>query len=81
MSQAEQALSKLGLALPIAAAPIANYVGYTTSGRIVYISGQLPIKDGKLAHVGQLGDGVSAEDGYEAGKLCALNILAHLKVA
>lgn len=47
----------------------------------MYISGQLPIKDGKLAYVGQLGNGVSAEDGYEAGKLCALNILAHLKVA
>jgi enamine deaminase RidA (YjgF/YER057c/UK114 family) len=81
MSKAEQKLSELGLTLPQPAAPVANYVGYVVSGSTVYISGQLPIKNGKLAYVGKLGDGVSVEEGYEAGKLCALNILAHLKAA
>jgi enamine deaminase RidA (YjgF/YER057c/UK114 family) len=81
MSKAEQKLSELGLTLPQPAAPVANYVGYAVSGSTVYISGQLPIKNGKLAYVGKLGDGVSVEEGYEAGKLCALNILAHLKAA
>ncbi|MCW5605286.1 MAG: RidA family protein [Burkholderiales bacterium] len=81
MSKTEAALSKLGLSLPAAAAPVANYVGYVISGRTVFISGQLPFRDGKLAYVGRLGDNLSVEDGYEAGKLCALSILAHLKAA
>jgi enamine deaminase RidA (YjgF/YER057c/UK114 family) len=65
----------------VAAAPVANYVGYTVSGKTVYVSGQLPFKDGKLTCVGKLGAGVSLEEGYAAGRQCALNILAHLKVA
>jgi len=81
MSKVEQKLAELGLQLPAAAAPVANYVGYTTSGKTVYVSGQLPFEDGKLAYVGKLGAGVSTETGYAAGRQCALNILAHLKVA
>ena len=72
MSKAEQKLAELGLQLPVAAAPVANYVGYTVSGKTAYISGQLPFKDGKLAYVGKLGAGVSTEDGYAAGRLCWL---------
>ena len=81
MSKVEEALSKLGLTVPAAAAPVANYVGYTVSGRTVYVSGQLPFRDGKLAYAGKLGDGVSLEEGYDAGRLCGLNILAQLKAA
>ena len=81
MSQAEQKLAALGLTLPVAAAPVANYVGFTVSGRLVFVSGQLPFKDGKLLHTGRLGDNVSVEEGYEAGRQCGLNILAHLKAA
>ena len=81
MSKAEEALAQLGLELPAPPAPVANYVGYTISERIVYISGQLPVKSGKLAFVGKLGDSISIDSGYEAGKLCALNILAQLKAA
>ena len=81
MSQAEQKLAALGLELPVAAAPVANYVGYTVSGKTVYISGQLPFRDGKVACVGRLGAGISVEEGYAAGRQCGLNILAQLKAA
>ncbi len=81
MSQAEQKLAALGLTLPVAAAPVANYVGYTVSGRTVFVSGQLPFRDGKLPFTGRLGAGITVEQGYEAGRLCGLNLLAHLKAA
>jgi enamine deaminase RidA (YjgF/YER057c/UK114 family) len=81
MSQAEQKLAALGLELPVAAAPVANYVGYTVSGKTVYVSGQLPFRDGKVAYAGRLGAGLSVEDGYAAGRQCGLNILAQLKAA
>jgi len=81
MSKAEERLAALGLELPEAAAPVANYVGHTVSGKTVYISGQLPYRNGKLAYTGRLGAGVMIDDGYAAGRQCGLNILAHLKVA
>jgi enamine deaminase RidA (YjgF/YER057c/UK114 family) len=81
MSKAEEKLAALGLELPVAAAPVANYVGFTVSGKTVYVSGQLPFKDGKLLVTGRLGAGVTIEDGYAAGRQCGLNILAHLKAA
>lgn len=81
MSQAEQKLAALGLELPVAAAPVANYVGYTVSGKTVYISGQLPFRDGKVAYAGRLGAGLAVDDGYAAGRQCGLNILAQLKAA
>ncbi|MDB5808958.1 MAG: Endoribonuclease [Betaproteobacteria bacterium] len=81
MSDALNKLAALGLQLPAPAAPVANYVGYTVSGKTVYISGQLPFKDGKLTCVGKLGAGVSLDDGYAAGRQCGLNILAHLQAA
>jgi len=81
MSQAEERLAALGLALPAAAASVANYVGYTVSGKLVFVSGQLPFRDGQLAHVGRLGDGLSVDDGYAAARQCALNILAQLHAA
>jgi enamine deaminase RidA (YjgF/YER057c/UK114 family) len=81
MSQTAAKLAALGVTIPAAAAPVANYVGYTISGKTVYISGQLPFHDGRLTCVGKLGAGVSLEDGYAAGRQCGLNILAHLKAA
>lgn len=81
MSKAEEKLAALGLELPEAAAPVANYVGHVVSGKTVYISGQLPYRNGKLAYTGRLGAGVMIDDGYAAGRQCGLNILAHLKVA
>jgi enamine deaminase RidA (YjgF/YER057c/UK114 family) len=74
-------LRDLGLELPQATAPIANYVPYTVSGKLVVVSGQVSVRNGKAEYVGKLGAGISIAEGQEAAKLCALNIIAHLKHA
>ena len=74
-------LNELGLELPQATAPIANYVPYTVSGKLVVVSGQVSVRNGKPEFVGKLGAGMSIAEGQEAAKLCALNILAHVKTA
>lgn len=81
MSKIEARLAELGLTLPEASAPIANYVPFTISGKIVYISGQVPRKDGKIFPVGQVGDAVSVEDAKAAAKNCMLSIIAHARAA
>ena len=77
----EQKLAEMGHALPDAAAPAANYVPFTISGKLILISGQLPMRDGALAYKGILGGGVEIEDGQAAACLCALNLLAQAKNA
>ncbi len=80
-SQIEERLRELGLSLPAAAAPAANYVPWTRSGDTLYIAGQLPFENGRLEIKGQVGEAVSLEDGKRAARLCALNILAQAKAA
>ncbi len=77
----EARLKELGIELPRASAPVANYVPYTISGGLVVISGQICVWNGERRFVGKLGGDISIADGQEAAKLCALNILAHLRVA
>ena len=74
-------LSSLGIVLPEAAAPAANYLPYVQSGNQLFISGQLPIENGKIAVTGQLGAGVHTPEGQRAAELCAVNILAQAKAA
>lgn len=74
-------LAAAGLTLPPAAAPAANYVPFRVSGRQLFVSGQLPMQDGKVAVTGKLGAGVSLERGQEAARLCALNVLAQAQAA
>lgn len=81
MSKIEARLSELGLTLPEATAPIANYVPFTISGKTVYISGQVPRKDGKIFPVGQVGDAISVAEAQAAAKACMLSIIAHAKTA
>ncbi|QKV20556.1 RidA family protein [Oricola thermophila] len=71
----------LGIALPDAAAPAANYLPAVKSGNLLYTSGQLPLKDGKLVHTGLLGRELEVEQGIEAARWCAINILAQAKAA
>ena len=78
----EQAIVNLGIELPTPAAPIANYVAYVRTGNVIVVSGQLCFgTDGKLAAKGQLGGGVSIEDGQKAARACAVNLLAQMKAA
>jgi enamine deaminase RidA (YjgF/YER057c/UK114 family) len=78
----EKKLSSLGVTLPAPASPIANYVPFVRSGNMLVVSGQICFgTDGKLVAKGQLGGGVSIEDGQKAARACAINLLAQLKYA
>ncbi|NGN40022.1 RidA family protein [Mesorhizobium sp. CGMCC 1.15528] len=77
----ENRLKDLGVYLPQAAAPAANYVPFMQSGKFVFTAGQLPLKDGKLVATGLLGRDLDTAAGKEAAKLCAINILAQAKAA
>jgi enamine deaminase RidA (YjgF/YER057c/UK114 family) len=77
----EARLKELGIELPHASAPVANYVPYTVSGNLVVVSGQVSVRNGKAEFVGKLGASITVPDGQQAAKLCALNILAHLRNA
>lgn len=77
----EKRLSDLGVTLPVAAAPAANYVPYCRTGNLLFTAGQLPLKEGKLQASGLLGRDVDTATGKEAAKYCAINILAQAKAA
>ncbi|MBZ9693787.1 MULTISPECIES: RidA family protein [unclassified Mesorhizobium] len=77
----EKRLSDLGVTLPVAAAPAANYVPYSRTGNLLFTAGQLPLKDGKLQASGLLGRDVDTASGKDAAKYCAINILAQAKAA
>ena len=77
--QIESRLAALGITLPEAVAPVANYVPAVRTGGLVVMSGQVPIKDGKPFYSGLLGRDVSLEDGQAAARLCGINLIAQLK--
>ncbi|MEM9641875.1 MAG: RidA family protein [Pseudomonadota bacterium] len=73
-------LDTLGIQLPEATAPLANYVPYALSGDLVFVSGQLPVdRDGMRC--GKVGAEISAEKAVEAARLCGLNLLSQLQKA
>jgi len=74
-------LAELGISLPEAAAPAANYVPFVQTGNTVVVSGQITLKDGKPEFIGKLGKEYDVAVGQEAAKLCAINIIAQLKAA
>jgi len=74
-------LQEMGVELPQAAAPAANYIPFMLAGNQLFISGQLPMEDGRLAVTGRLGDNVSLAEGQRAARLCAINILAQAQAA
>jgi enamine deaminase RidA (YjgF/YER057c/UK114 family) len=77
----ETKLSELGIVLPSPTAPVANYVPYVVAGDLVFISGQLPMIDGKVAWTGKVGAGVSVEEAAKACRQSFINLLVHLKAA
>jgi len=77
----EARLLALGVTLPQAPAPAANYVPAVISGSTLYVSGQLPFGPDGLTATGRLGENVTVEQAREAAKLCAVNILAQARAA
>ena len=74
-------LAKLSIELPQAAAPIANYVPYVISGNLVFVSGQVTLWNGELQYVGKLGQEFGVDEGYQAARLCGLNLIAQARNA
>lgn len=77
----EKRLADLGVSIPAAAAPAANYVPFAQTGKLLMTAGQLPLVDGKLEATGLLGADLDTEAGKKAARLCAINILAQIKAA
>jgi len=76
VSGAAERLAALGLSLPPVAPPVAAYVPAVRTGNYVYVSGQLPIVDGKLQATGKVGASVGPEEAAALARVCALNGLA-----
>lgn len=77
----EQRLLEMGIELPDATAPLANYVPIKRHGDLLFTSGQLPLIDGALFATGILGAGLDVAKGQEAAKWCAVNVLVQAKSA
>mgnify|MGYP001024518114 CR=1 FL=1 len=75
----EQRLQQLGIALPRPQLPAANYVPVTQSGRLVFLAGQGPLSEGRVAYAGKVGRDLTEQQGYEAARLTILNSLAILR--
>lgn len=81
MSQAiHDRLKEMGITLPQPAGPVANYVPFVLSGTMLFISGQLPVKDGAMIK-GMVDKNMTVLQAQEAAKWCAVNILAQVNVA
>lgn len=80
-SSIEKRLEAIGVTLPEPGTPAGNYVPFVIVGNIVYMAGQVAREAGKIKHRGKLGGSVTVEQGIEAARLCAINLLAQLKVA
>src|SRR5690349_24346319 len=76
VSSAAERLAALGLTLPPVTAPVAAYVPAVQTGSHIYVSGQVPVADGKVAATGKVGAEVSAEDAAGLARICALDARA-----
>ena len=76
----KEKLSGLGLALPVAALPVAAYVPAVKSGNLVFVAGQLPLVGGKIVKEGKVGKEVTPEEAKDMAQICALNALAAISL-
>ncbi len=74
-----ETLKNLGIELPAVAKPVAAYVPAVEAGKWVYVSGQLPFRQGKLEKTGKVGSEVTLEEAYAEAKQCAINCMAALQ--
>ena len=74
-------LAELGIELPEAAAPVANYVPVVRTGDLMFVSGQVTVWNGEFKHIGKVGGAISVEEGQAAARLCGLNVIAQVRAA
>ena len=79
MIKVEENLKNLGIIIPDAPKPLGAYKPVVISGNIIFVSGQLPIEKGKLKYKGKVGSDISLDDGVDASKIAAINILSVMK--
>ena len=77
----ETRLKELSIELPTPSAPGANYVPFVRSGDLIYLTGQLSQWNGERRFIGKLGREFEVGEGQQAARLCALNLIAHLRSA
>ena len=75
----EKTLKDLGISIPNAPKPAGSYVPIVLTGKLAFVSGQIPIKDGQVVYQGKVGDTQSIDDAQEAAKLCVINGLAQIE--
>lgn len=81
MDTIEEKLQQMGYTLPEPPTPGGNYLPWRISGTQLFLAGVIAVRDGEMTHTGQVGDTQSVESGYEAARVCALNVLAAIKGA
>jgi enamine deaminase RidA (YjgF/YER057c/UK114 family) len=74
-------LGQLGIILPPPGSPAGNYVPFVMVGNLVFLAGQVARESGKMKYTGKVGSQLSLQDGQQAARLCAVNLLAQLKAA
>jgi len=77
----EEKIKSLGIELPGAPKPLGAYVPFVRTGNLIYLSGMLPLRDGKLLKTGRLGEGISLEDAALCARTAALNALGVLRAS
>ena len=81
MTDIHAKLKEMGIALPEVSLPAANYVPCVIAGNTLYVSGQLPMENGKPQYIGKVGVDYTLEQGQDCARLCTINILAHASKA
>lgn len=79
--RAEERLRELGIELPEPPEPVASYIPWVSAGGLIFVSGQIPSRDGGLPRTGRVGAELTIEEGAEEARFCALNVLAQLRGA
>ena len=79
MAKIEERIKELGLTLPAASSPMANYVTARRTGNLLFFSGAGPFEEGNPVVFGKVGNELSQEEGYQAARLTGLNLIAQLK--
>ncbi len=74
-------LKELGIELPNAPMPAANYVPFVVAGSMLFVAGQITAVNGEIKYKGKLGKDLAVEDGYQAARICGLNLIAQAKAA